>query len=213
MNRKEYSAGAVKHSFWFMEFRKVVSLRNDGMSWDEIKERNEKENIFGAPTPMRQNQIWNTVSGRIKCLDDGPGRPLAQEGSPCSFYPVFQLCDVSAQKLFALVAAMAYDTLFAEFVYEVIREKMIIGSNEFADSDVRIFFKNKQEQDDKVAKWTEATTKRLGACYKTMLYEAGLTDKGKDVRKILKPILDPVMERWLLDHDMEYYIKALTGVR
>ena len=213
MNRKEYSAGAVKHSFWFMEFRKVVSLRNDGMSWDEIKERNEKENIFGAPTPMRQNQIWNTVSGRIKCLDDGPGRPLAQEGSPCSFYPVFQLCDVSAQKLFALVAAMAYDTLFAEFVYEVIREKMIIGSNEFADSDVRIFFKNKQEQDDKVAKWTEATTKRLGACYKTMLYEAGLTDKGKDVRMILKPILDPVMERWLLDHDMEYYIKALTGVR
>ena len=213
MNRKEYSAGAVKHSFWFMEFRKVVSLRNDGMSWDEIKERNEKENIFGAPTPMRQNQIWNTVSGRIKCLDDGPGRPLAQEGSPCSFYPVFQLCDVSAQKLFALVAAMAYDTLFAEFVYEVIREKMIIGSNEFADSDVRIFFKNKQEQDDKVAKWTEATTKRLGACYKTMLYEAGLTDKGKDVRMILKPILDPVMERWLMDHDMEYYIKALTGVR
>ena len=213
MNRKEYSAGAVKHSFWFMEFRKVVSLRNDGMSWDEIKERNEKENIFGAPTPMRQNQIWNTVSGRIKCLDDGPGRPLAQEGSPCSFYPVFQLCDVSAQKLFALVAAMAYDTLFAEFVYEVIREKMIIGSNEFADSDVRIFFKNKQEQDDKVAKWTEATTKRLGACYKTMLYEAGLTDKGKDVRKILKPILDLVMERWLMDHGMEYYIKALTGVR
>ena len=213
MNRKEYSAGAVKHSFWFMEFRKVVSLRNDGMSWDEIKERNEKENIFGAPTPMRQNQIWSTVSGRIKCLDDGPGRPLAREGSPCSFYPVFQLCDVSAQKLFALVAAMAYDTLFAEFVYEVIREKMIIGSNEFADSDVRIFFKNKQEQDDKVAKWTEATTKRLGACYKTMLYEAGLTDKGKDVRMILKPILDPVMERWLMDHDMEYYIKALTGVR
>ncbi len=213
MNRKEYSAGAVKHSFWFMEFRKVVSLRNDGMSWDEIKERNEKENIFGAPTPMRQNQIWSTVSGRIKCLDDGPGRPLAREGSPCSFYPVFQLCDVSAQKLFALVAAMAYDTLFAEFVYEVIREKMIIGSNEFADSDVRIFFKNKQEQDDKVAKWTEATTKRLGACYKTMLYEAGLTDKGKDVRKILKPILDLVMERWLMDHGMEYYIKALTGVR
>ena len=33
MNRKEYSAGAVKHSFWFMEFRKVVSLRAEGKSW------------------------------------------------------------------------------------------------------------------------------------------------------------------------------------
>ena len=200
MNKKPYSAGAVKHSFWFMEFRKVVSLRAEGKTWDEIKQLNEDENIFGAPTPLRANQIWSTVSGRIKCLDD-------------SFYPVFQSCDVSAQKLFALVSAMAYDTLFAEFVYEVIREKLIIGSNEYADSDIRIFFKNKQEQDEKVAKWTDVTTKRLGACYKTLLFEAGLTDKGKDLRKIFKPILDPAMERWLLDQNMEYYVKALTGVR
>ena len=200
MNKKPYSAGAVKHSFWFMEFRKVVSLRAEGKTWDEIKQLNEDENIFGAPTPLRANQIWSTVSGRIKCLDD-------------SFYPVFQSCDVSAQKLFALVAAMAYDTLFAEFVYEVIREKLIIGSNEYADSDIRIFFKNKQEQDEKVAKWTDVTTKRLGACYKTLLFEAGLTDKGKDLRKIFKPILDPAIERWLLDQNMEYYVKALTGVR
>ncbi|WP_242946290.1 DUF1819 family protein [Anaerostipes sp. 494a] len=24
MNRNQYSAGAVKHSFWFMEFRKIM---------------------------------------------------------------------------------------------------------------------------------------------------------------------------------------------
>lgn len=200
MERKPYSAGAVKHSFWFMEFRKVVSLRNEGKSWEEIQELNKKENIFGAPTPLRQDQIWSTVSGRMKCLDD-------------SFYPIFQSCDVSAQKLFTLVAVMAYDTLFAEFVYEVIREKMIIGSNEFADSDVRIFFKNKSEQSDKVAKWTEETIKRLGACYKTMLFEAGMTDKGKEIRRILKPIFDPAMERWLVDYGFEYCVRALTGVR
>jgi hypothetical protein len=200
MSRKEYSAGAVKHSFWFMEFRKVVSLRAEGKSWDEIQMINENENIFGAPTSLRSNQIWSTVSGRVKTLDD-------------SFYPVFQACDVAAQKLFALVAAMAYDTLFAEFIYETVREKMIIGIYELSDSDIRIFFKNKQEQDDKVARWTEATLKRLGACYKTMLFEAGMTDKTRAARKILKPVMDPEMERWLMDHGMEYYVKALTGVR
>ena len=200
MSRKEYSAGAVKHSFWFMEFRKVVSLRAEGKSWDEIQGLNDKENIFGAPTILRSTQIWSTVSGRVKTLDD-------------SFYPVFQACDVAAQKLFALVAAMAYDTLFAEFIYETVREKMIIGIYELSDSDIRIFFKNKQEQDDKVARWTEATLKRLGACYKTMLFEAGMTDKTRAARKILKPVMDPEMERWLMDHGMEYYVKALTGVR
>ena len=128
MNRKEYSAGAVKHSFWFMEFRKVVSLRLEGKTWEEIKRLNEEENIFGAPTTLRATQIFNTVSARVKTMDD-------------SFYPVFEACDLASQKLFALVAAMTYDVLFGELVYELIREKMIIGSNELADSDLRIFFK------------------------------------------------------------------------
>ena len=96
MNSKEYSAGAVKHSFWFMEFRKVVSLRSDGLSWDEIKELNEKNNIFGAPTTLRQNQIWSTVSGRVKCLDDIADSSLVLENSSCSFFSVFLSCDVSA---------------------------------------------------------------------------------------------------------------------
>ena len=200
MERREYSAGAVKHSFWFMEFRKVVQLLSEGKTLDEIKKLNQEENIFGAPTVMRATQIFNTVSARIKMLDE-------------SFYQVFVTSEVSTQKLFNLVATMVYDTLFGEFVYEVIREKMIIGNDEFADSDIRVFFKNKQLQDEKVAEWTDATLKRLGACYKTLLYEAGMTDKGKECRKILKPILDPVMGNWLKDHDMEIMVKALTGVR
>ena len=37
VERKEYSAGAVKMSFWFMEFRKVVELLAAGHSFDEVK--------------------------------------------------------------------------------------------------------------------------------------------------------------------------------
>jgi hypothetical protein len=200
MVRREYSAGAVKMSFWFMEFRKVVQLRADGKSMADIKAINQAENIFSAPTPLRAKQIFSTVSARVDALDE-------------SFYPVFLSCDLASQKLFALVAAMAYDTLFFEFVYEVVREKMIIGSNVLIDSDIRVFFKDKQQQSEKVAQWTDATLTRLGRCYKTMLYEAGVIDKGKAERKILKPLPDPVMEHWLEDHDMAVYVKALTGVR
>lgn len=200
MKRREYSAGGVKHSFWFMEFRKMILLLITGKTIEEIKKLNQDENIFAAPTEMRATQIFNTVSARANMLD-------------ASFYQIFEDSDVSTQKLFNLVAVMAYDTLFAEFVYEVIREKMIIGSNEFADSDIRVFFKNKQLQDEKVATWTDATLKRLAGYYKTLLFEAGLTDKGKTTRKILKPILDPAMQNWLIDNDLEYMLKALTGVR
>ena len=76
MKRKEYSASAVKYSFWFVEFKRVVKLLIEGKTFDDIKEINIKENLFCASTPLRSKQIYNIVSARIKLLD-------------ASFYPIF----------------------------------------------------------------------------------------------------------------------------
>ena len=161
MNRNKYSAGAVKLALWFMEFRKAVQLLAQGKSFEEIKQLSEEENIFGASTPARATMICKTVTARIKSLDP-------------SFFPLYTESDVSTQKLYALAGCMAQDTLFFDFMYEVIREKMIIGTNVLTDADIRIFFKGKQAQDETVAKWTEQTMDRLGKTYKSYLYEAGL---------------------------------------
>lgn len=200
MKRKEYSAGMVKLSFWFAEFRKVIELLSNGKTLPEIKQMNVQENIFSAPTQARAIQIFNTVSTRVKGLDT-------------SFYAVFAKSDISTQKFIALIAVMQTDSLFFDFVYEVYREKLILGIDELADSDVGIFFKNKQLQSEKVAKWTDYTLKRLGTCYKTMLMEAGLIDQGTGKRKILKPILDKDLEECLKINGMETTLRALTGVR
>lgn len=200
MKRKEYSAGMVKLSFWFAEFRKVIELLSSGKTLPEIKQMNVQENIFSAPTQARAIQIFNTVSTRVKGLDS-------------SFYAVFAKSDISTQKLIALIAVMQTDSLFFDFVYEVYREKLILGIDELADSDVGIFFKNKQLQSEKVAKWTDYTLKRLGTCYKTMLMESGLIDQGTGTRKILKPILDKDLEECLKVNGMETTLRALTGVR
>lgn len=125
--RKEYSAGAVKHLFWFMEFRKIVQLLAEGNTIEELRTLNKEQNLFGCPTTERAAQIFNVVAARIRSLDN-------------SFYPVFLRGGLTTQKLFALVAAMAYDTLLFDLVYEVVREKMIVGSNELNDSDIRVFF-------------------------------------------------------------------------
>lgn len=200
MERKEYSAGMVKMSFWFSEFRKVIQLLNEGKSWDEIKRLSLDENLFGAPTNARAKQILTTVSDRVKSLDEG-------------FYRLFENSDISTQKIIALIAIMNTDTLFFDFVYEVYREKLILGSDTLTDSDLGVFFKNKQVQSDKVAGWTDYTLKRLGACYKTLLMEAGMIDRALGERTLLKPILDIGLERRLKDTGMELVLKALTGVR
>lgn len=200
MKRKEYSAGMVKLSFWFAEFRKVLELLSSGKTLPEIKQMNVQGNIFSAPTQARAIQIFNTVSTRVKGLDS-------------SFYAVFAKSDISTRKFIALIAVMQTDSLFFDFVYEVYREKLILGIDELADSDVGIFFKNKQLQSGKVAKWTDYTLKRLGTCYKTMLMESGLIDQGTGTRKILKPILDKDLEECLKVNDMETTLRALMGVR
>ena len=200
MERKVYSAGAVKLSFWFPEFRKAVQLLAAGSSFDEIRRESQEENIFGAPTQRRADRICRTVLTRVQSLDG-------------SFYPVFLSGDLATQKLFALAAVMACDTLFFDFVYEVIREKLIIGSDELEPKDVRIFFRDKQAQDARLAQWTDYTCQRLGTCYRTMLYEAGLTDKAKETRKIFKPILETELRQWLEAHDMGLIVKAWTGVK
>lgn len=200
MERKEYSAGAVKLSFWFLEFRKAAELLAGGDSFDDIRRKSAEENLFAAPTPRRADQICRTVLTRIQALDG-------------SFYPVFLSGDLATQKLFVLAAVMASDTLFFDFVYEVIREKLMIGSNELSDRDVRVFFRDKQAQDAHVARWTDYTCQRLGACYKTMLCEAGLIGREKDPRRIFKPILEAELRQWLENHGMDLVVKAWTGVR
>ncbi len=200
MERKEYSAGMVKLSFWFSEFRKVIQLLNSGKTLPEIKKLNLEENIFSAPTQARAIQIFNTVSTRVKSLDQ-------------SFYTLFEQSDISNQKLIALIAVMQSDSLFFDFVYEVYREKLIFGVDELADSDLSIFFKDKQLQSEKVARWTDATLKNLKKSYKKTLMEAGVTDRAKGNRKILKPILDKSLEDCLMANGMEIILHALTGVR
>ncbi|AFQ42431.1 DUF1819 family protein [Desulfosporosinus meridiei] len=196
----EYSAGMVKCSFWFPEFRKVIQHLNAGKKLTEIKEKNKNENIFAAPTQARASQIFNAVARRAKSLDQ-------------SFYLLFEQSDVTMQKIITLIAIMATDRLFFDFIYEVYREKLILGSDELTDRDLRIFFKDKQLQSKKVAKWRDYTLKRLGTCYKTLLMEAGITDRSTGNRKLLKPILDKSLEDCLRANGMEIMIHALTGVR
>jgi hypothetical protein len=200
MPRKEYSAGMVKLPFWFSEFKKMISLLNSGKTLSEIKSLNVKENIFSAPTEARAIQIFNTVSTRVKALDQ-------------SFYTLFEQSDVTNQKLIALIAVMESDSLFFDFMYEIYREKLIIGIDEISDSDISVFFKDKQIQNERVAKWTDYTLKRLGTSYRTVLMESGILERSTGSRKIMKPIIDRALEQKLKDCGMEMTLRALTGVR
>ena len=199
MQNLKYSAGAVSKGFWFKEFKKYNQLLIEGNTEKEIKELQEKENIFLAPSRAYGVKAVGEISRRIKAL-------------PESFPELFFKVSVSDQKLINLLAIMMTDRLFFEYIYEVYREDIILGLENFEDSNTRIFLKNKSDQSKKVAGFTEQTKKRLGGAYKTYLKEANLIIEEKEVLVYKKPLLDIQLESQMKTPILYPYLKALMGV-
>jgi hypothetical protein len=200
LQRKEYSAGAVKLSFWFHEFRKAVLLIRSGKTLSEIKTLAERENIFSAATPMRSRQIFSTIASRMSSLDE-------------SWFANIEESTLETQKLIVLISIMFTDTLFFDFMNEVYREKLITGDALLTDTDVRVFFLDKQRESEKVAGWRDETLVRLRKCYKTYLVEAGLLERGVGDRKIIKPLVDSRLTEMLSDDKLKPVLNILTGAR
>lgn len=196
---EKYSSGLVSESFWFIEFRKITKLKHEGKTWDEIKDLCLTDNLLGISKEYRAKRNYGYLKNRIDALDTG-------------LIEVFIHADLNTQKIINLIAIAKKNRLFFEFLYEVYREKVQMGAPELTESDINIFYKNKQSQDDDVSTWTDVTLRRLRSTYMNFLTDAGLlTVSGKE-KKITPPILDITLENYLKDNGDNQMIKAITGV-
>lgn len=194
-----YSAGLISQSFWFIEMKKVVKLIDAGKTEDEIKNECINENLFGASKEYRAKRIYGYIWNRAKKLD----RTLID---------LFINSDLATQKIINLVAILRTDRLFFEFMYEVYREKSILGVPVIEESDVNIFFNNKETQSEDVAAWTDGTKRRLRSIYFNYLIDANLLTVVEKEKTITPPILDIALERYLEACGDGAIVKAITGV-
>ena len=195
----EYSAGIMSQSFWFIEFKKLVRLIASGKSDEEIKTECVDNNLFGAPKEYRAKRMYGYLWKRAQMLDDD----LVQ---------LFMDGDLAAQKLINLIAILRGDRLFFEFVYEVYREKSIIGQLELEDKDLNVFFSTKGNQSDLVENWNESTKKHLKSNYTGFLGEAGMLRIEKKKRTITTPIVDDRLARYLERCGNHALLVAIMGV-
>lgn len=196
---EKYSSGLVSESFWFVEVRKIIKLLILGCNWEEIKTMCLCENLLSTSKEYRTKRMYGYLKNRISVLDN-------------DLLAAFQSSDLATQKIINLIAIAKQNRLFYEFLYEVYREKATLGVLELTDSDINIFFKNKQEQDEDVAAWTDTTLKRLRSSYFNFLSDAGLITMIDKKKTITPPILDITLERVLESSGDMQMIKALTGV-
>ena len=103
------------------------------------------------------------------------------------------------------------DKLLFEFMYEIFRERIILGNYTLKKSDFDIFFKNKSQQSEIIENWAEKTIKKLSSRYRIFLSEAGLLEKDDKDYKIILPFLDFRLRELLVENDFEPYVKAICG--
>ncbi len=198
MEKRNYQAGAVSKGFWFNEFRKYNHLLKEGYDEKTIKGLQKNENILLASSPAYGRQKLNEVARRTRAL-------------PQAVSQLFFSLNVSDQKIINLLGIMMTDRLFFDYLYESYRENIILGRKNFDDSGLRIFFKNKSDQSEKVAGFTDQTKKRLASSYKSYLKEANLIIEEGGLLVYNKVLLDLDLENRMKDPGLYPYLKALRG--
>ena len=194
-----YSAGLMSQSCWFVEFKKIVQLIAAGRTEDEIKSECLENNLLGAVKEYRAKRMYGYLINRSKMLDE-------------ELIQLFMERDLGTQKLINLIAILRGDRLFFEFVYEVYREKAILGQRELEDQDVNVFFRNKGNQSELVENWNDSTKKHLKSSYLTCMADAGLLRVEKKVRSITTPIVDSRLASYLKRSGDHALLVAISGV-
>ena len=195
---KKYSAGAVKHGFWFEEFKKYIYKLQEGYDYKKIKKLQTETNFMLAPSLDYGNTIINVSEKKIKYL-------------PSEIVSMFKDLDLYNQRLINFIAIMQTNLLLYEFMNEIYRVHININNMDIEDIEYKIFIKNKSDQEPEISKYTDVTLKRLMSSFKSYMREAKLIEKSNGVDRILKPIIDRDLLDIMQSNNMEKYKKVLMG--
>ena len=198
MSKKLYSAGIMAQAFWFSEFKQFLDLIRNGYNTEEIKTTVIEENLFGAPNEYRAKRMYGYMLNRASVIE-------------AELLCLFFTSDLATQKIINLIAIIRNDRLFFEFLYEVYREKIIIGAEVLEQTDIKSFFNQKETQDDFLAEWKDTTKRKVQTAYLTFMTDANLLKNEDNKRFITPPLLDIALERYLQAHGDTAIVKAITG--
>ena len=193
----EYNASATKQLFWFVETRETARLLGSH-SMDEARQIVIDENLYQQKSESRLINEFGCIKKRLEALPEELQRMMVT-------------ADLGTGKLIAFIGCMASDRLLFDLMYEVYRQKLYLGEPNITDADLNVFFKDKKDQNEKVAAITDASVKKLKQVYCKYMFEVGLLT-GKVTEKLVsKPYIDPNLRFALQRNAMDKYLAALTG--
>lgn len=193
----DYNASATKYLFWFVETRETARLLLN-KTMDEVRQIVLEDNLYQQKSDSRLINEFGCIRKRLEALPEELRRMMVT-------------ADINTGKLIAFVGCMASDRLLFDLMYELYRKKVYMGETNISDADLNIFFKDKKDQNEKVALLTDISVKKLKQVYSKYMFEAGLLTGKITEKKINKAYIDPDLRFALQRNAMDKYLAALTG--
>ena len=154
-----YNAVITKEQFMFYEVRTMAKLLSGGCGKEEAVDRIVSDNLFQYPTEKCVRQMALASLKKLDALGDSS---LVKAIATQPFDVAKQIC---------LYAMMREYRLVMDFMVTVIGEKYRTRDTRFEKIDLNCYFLRLQEQDDKVATWSDSTISKLKQVIKKVLVE------------------------------------------
>ena len=199
-----YNAAITREQFLFYEVRTTAKLIHEGCNHEEVVERIVSDNLFQYPTEKSVRKMALSCLRRLDALEDNSlVEAIATQPS-----------DVAKQ--ICLYAMMKQYRLIWDFMITVIGEKYRLSDTTFGKIDLNSYFLRLQEQDDRVATWSDSTVTKLKQVIAKTLVENEYIDSIRATK--LNPVwLHPVLENAIRENGDEIALPAFNcfseGVR
>ena len=197
VNTSPYCGAITQEQFLFYEMRTTARLLVESGSDEDVVDRIIAENLYQYPSERSLRKVALGCIRRLRALDD------------MSLVEVIATQPFDVAKQVCLYAMMKQNRLVCDFMLTVIGEKYRTHDNSFSKADLNAFFLRLQEQDDKVAGWSDSTITKIKQVLKRILLENGYLEKGKEDR-LCPVLLHFVLENALRNNGDERILPAFN---
>lgn len=166
----EYNGGLTAEKFLFHEIRIVAQMYLDNKSGEEIIQLVSQDNLFQYPTEREIKRLTKACYRRIIALED---LELIRELTSPSLTLARQI---------NLYAMMRDNLLVWEFMVGLIGEKYRSLDFSFTPGDLNLFFTRLQQQQDKIAGWSDGTINRIKSLFRQIMIETDYLDSKQDTQ-------------------------------
>ena len=185
----QYTSTIKDFPLLYLEMKKTAILLTESKTADEILKLSVEDNIYQLDYEKRRRSMPLKMTKRLATLKMPLIKALANSTA-------------DEGKLIAFLALMKAERLVFEYMLDVYADKA--ENDELTNLDFMQFADRLSANSEKVAGWKTETLKDLNKRIKSILCDAGLAKRTKEVVTVQRPIVDSDLCRLLSDDDLAY---------